>query len=382
MSFKLSAADAEEITENYLTVENGNLINFSWKTLDKFYPRYCKLRVDLNLYEGTKKDKFIDILASQSSEKQLMILEGLLRYIQFEKFSAEEKKLKKNGHDQILKLIKDLQGLKDSLEALKIKELDNIDTAFSSYKAIKILGEGGAGRVYLVENKLKQKFAIKFLNPDKVTTQKLKRFKNEVFFSLEIKHDNIIRALDFGFVKIKGNKYPFYVMPYMEKTFKNLIAETADPGQKLYYLNSILEALEHSHSTNTWHRDLKPENILYNHINGKLVLSDFGIAHIVEDFCRTEIETKEGARMGNFRYASPEQRNEGGSVDQRTDIYSLGLIINEMYTQEVPWGADYKRIIDVEPGFGFLDPLVDRMLKQNPNERISTIKEVKKELKL
>ena len=153
-----------------------------------------------------------------------------------------------------------------------------------------------------------------------------------------------------------------------------------DPHTKLDLYISLIEAVQYAHSTGCWHRDIKPENVMFDETNNELILTDFGIAHIVEDFIKTDVETKVGSRLANFQYASPEQRQAGGSVDHRSDIYSLGLILNELFTGNLPWGHDYQKIQSTTPDFEFLDPLVEKMLKQNPNERIQNLRELKNTL--
>ena len=166
-------------------------------------------------------------------------------------------------------------------------------------------------------------------------------------------------------------------MPYYPQTFRKIMVQIKDAHNKLDLYISLIDAVHYAHTTGCWHRDIKPENIMFDESNNELILTDFGIAHIVEDFIKTDIETKAGSRLANFQYASPEQRQVGGSVDHRSDIYSLGLILNELFTGNLPWGHDYQKIQSTNPDFEFLDLLVEKMLKQNPNERIQSLSELK-----
>ena len=84
------------------------------------------------------------------------------------------------------------------------------------------------------------------------------------------------------------------------------------------------------------HRDLKPENILCSEDLSLVAVADFGIADLPPDLMVTTLETRPGARMANFGYSAPEQRDGSGTVDHCADIYALGLILNEMFTQRVP----------------------------------------------
>jgi len=85
-------------------------------------------------------------------------------------------------------------------------------------------------------------------------------------------------------------------------------------------------------------------------------VADFGIAHFTRDVLIESVKTSDGARLCNFTYAAPEQRQRGASVDHRADIYALGLILNELFTTKIPLGADYVKIRDVALEFEWLDP--------------------------
>ena len=104
----------------------------------------------------------------------------------------------------------------------------------------------------------------------------------------------------------------------------------------------------------------------------------FGIAHFAEAELATLVVTKPKARLANFQYAAPEQRIKESKVDHRSDIYALGLILNEMYTGEIIQGAGYRTIASVAPDFEYLDQLVEQMIQQNPESRPHSIDDVKK----
>lgn len=124
------------------------------------------------------------------------------------------------------------------------------------------------------------------------------------------------------------------------------------------------------------HRDLKPENILHNKTSGKLTIADFGIAQLTEDLVATLVETAPSQRLANFQYAL--QSNGSRAYPLRyKPIYALGLILNELFTGLVPHGTQYRQIVDVDVWFGFLDPLIARMLSQEPSRRPDSIAEIK-----
>ncbi|MGB9244365.1 MAG: hypothetical protein WCC03_13505 [Candidatus Acidiferrales bacterium] len=109
------------------------------------------------------------------------------------------------------------------------------------------------------------------------------------------------------------------------------------------------------------------------------MVADFGIAHFEDEELLTAVETKNNERLANFLYSAPEQRVRGNRVDGKADVYALGLILNEMFTGAVPQGTAFRRVSDVAPDFGYLDGLIELMLRQDPSQR-PPIGDVKREL--
>lgn len=253
------------------------------------------------------------------------------------------------------------------------------ESAFNVYTVAKVIGEGGSGRVFSVRDTNEEEFALKCLFPDKVTGDRRKRFQNEIGFCSNPRHANIIQVLDSGFAEWNKQKCPFYVMLRYPFTLRNLIDEKLAPADVLPLFSQILDAVEAAHLLGVFHRDLKPENIVCDSTKKHLVVADFGIAHFEEEMLVTSVETQHGSRMANFCYSAPEQRTKTIPVDQRADIFALGLILNEMFTNSVPQGEGYKTIEVVAPEYLYLDPLVEDMIQHDPNKRLS-IKEFKKDL--
>lgn len=258
-------------------------------------------------------------------------------------------------------------------------KLPSFETPFETYQATKIIGEGGAGRVYEVTNSSGDILALKCLAPDRVTSERLKRFKNEIGFCQRHNHPNIIRVIDTGSISIKSVKCPFYIMKRYSGTLRTHMGRM-NPEEAMRAFSQVLDGVEAAHLVGVWHRDLKPENVLWNNNDKVLAVADFGIAHFEEEEIYTAVETKIAARMANFQYSAPEQRVRGAQVDRRADIFSLGLILNELFTGEVPQGAGFKRIGDMNAAHGYLDDIVDSMIQQNVQNRPESIEVVKKEL--
>jgi serine/threonine protein kinase len=259
------------------------------------------------------------------------------------------------------------------------KKLPSFETPFESYVATGIIGEGGAGRVYEVLNSANEQFALKCLVPERVTSERIKRFKNEIEFCQRQTHINIIRVIDTGIFVARDVKCPFYVMQRYSGTLRNLIG-SLKPEEILRLFSQILDGVEAAHLARVWHRDLKPENVLFGNKEKSAVIADFGIAHFEEDEIYTAVETKVAARMANFQYSAPEQRVRGAVVDRRADIFALGLILNEMFTGAVLHGVGYKKIGGIHGEYQYLDDLVEQMVQQDPSKRPESIEAIKKEL--
>lgn len=253
-------------------------------------------------------------------------------------------------------------------------------TAFSSYNEIGFLGEGGAGRVFAVEDADGTKWALKLLDPTRATTEKLKRFKNELVFCSQDRNEHIIRVVDHGLYSEGGTPAPFYVMPYYDSSLRALMKKGLAPDAVLPLYSQLLNGVEAAHLLGVIHRDIKPENVLYDTSQQRIVVADFGIARFTAEELHTAVETRDATRLANFQYAAPEQRVRGREVDHRADIYALGLILNEAYTGEVPQGTAYKLIAEVAPAYSYLDDLVSQMLRQSIDDRVPNIDTVKKEL--
>lgn len=259
---------------------------------------------------------------------------------------------------------------------VKAKQLEFV-TTFSKFVSTRLLGEGGSGYVYEAKDENEQKFAVKLLKKQGVTTDKRRRFKNEIAFCQRSTHPNIISVIDSGIFFDDGVAVPFYVMPFYDSSLRNLISTGLKPELIIRLFSQLLDGADAAHLQGIVHRDLKPENILYKTADGNLALADFGIARFTENELYTAVETKAQDRLANFLYAAPEQRVRGKNIDTRVDIYAIGLILNEMFTHEVPQGSGYKTIASVAPEYSYLDEIVDKMIRQISDERLNSIKEVK-----
>jgi serine/threonine protein kinase len=258
----------------------------------------------------------------------------------------------------------------------KLKKELSFETTFGIYVVDELIGEGGAGRVFGGVGPDDAKVALKVLD-ERTSTEKRRRFKNEIAFLSRNRHPNIVPVTDHGVSRGQEINGPFYVMPRYDGSLRDVMQESPSPERVLPLFSQILDGVEAAHLQQVVHRDLKPENILYDRGSGRLAIADFGIAQFSEELVATLVETAPSQRLANFQYAAPEQRAKGQTVAQQADIYALGLILNEMFTGAVPHGTQYRLIENVDKQFAFLDPLVASMLAQSPTGRPGTIGEVK-----
>lgn len=234
---------------------------------------------------------------------------------------------------------------------------------------LKHLKDGGNSSVWSakIDNKY---YAVKILNEE--SDNKKERFKKEAEFCKNAKHENLIPIYYYGEINYKL----CYVMELYDKNLADLIEDGISFEKCFKYIFQICSVLEFLHGQNIIHRDLKPENILVK--DDRVVLADLGIAH----FENTSITSKDDL-LANRGYAAPEQKIKGLSKDITTavDIFSLGMIMNEIFTRKKPEGSNFALISDVYPYLIDVNGLVERCMRQNPAER-PNIKEVSLELKL
>src|SRR3989449_2782087 len=203
------------------------------------------------------------------------------------------------------------------------------------YEILQILGEGGMGAVYkAMDRELSRPVALKVIRPDLAGNQAiLDRFKQELLLAREVTHKNVIRIYDLG----EAERMKFITMEYVEgKDLRTLINEKNKlaPEEAVEIMQQVCRALEAAHSVGIIHRDLKPQNVMRDK-SGRILVMDFGLARTLEG----DGMTQTGALVGTMDYMSPEQAL-GKELDQRSDLFALGLIFYELLTGKMPYKAD------------------------------------------
>src|SRR5437868_413138 len=203
------------------------------------------------------------------------------------------------------------------------------------YEILQILGEGGMGAVYKARDReLSRPVALKVIRPDLAGNQAiLDRFKQELLLAREVTHKNVIRIYDLG--EAEGVK--FITMEYVEgEDLRTLIHEKTKlaPEEAVEIMQQVCRALEAAHSVGIIHRDLKPQNVMRDK-SGRILVMDFGLARTLEG----DGMTQTGALVGTMDYMSPEQAL-GKELDQRSDLFALGLIFYELLTGKMPYKAE------------------------------------------
>ncbi|MDP1545966.1 MAG: protein kinase [Anaerolineales bacterium] len=247
------------------------------------------------------------------------------------------------------------------------------------------LGRGGMATVYRgYDPRFERDVAVKLLPPEMMHAdpQFRLRFEREAKIIAQLEHPSIVPVYDVG----EENNQPYFVMRYMGggSLSERIKAQTYTIEEAVKILEQLAPGLDEAHTKDIVHRDLKPGNILFTN-KGVPLISDFGIAK----FTQGEGNVTGSAIIGTPAYMAPEQAS-GESVDGRTDIYALGVILYEMLTGKQPYQADtplavaikhitepVPRILDVNPGLpNWMEKVIATSMAKSKDDRFSTAVEM------
>jgi eukaryotic-like serine/threonine-protein kinase len=264
-----------------------------------------------------------------------------------------------------------------------------INTLFDGrYRIVRKLGSGGMADVYLAEDEeLGRRIAIKILNDRHANDESfVERFRREAKNAAGLSHPNIVAIYDRG--EAEGTYY--IAMEYLDgRSLKELVVARGPLpiGDAIDATRQVLAALRFAHRKGVVHRDIKPHNVMAD-ADGRLKVTDFGIAR-----AGVSQMTEAGSIIGTAQYLSPEQAR-GSPVDQRSDLYSVGIVLYEMLTGKTPFTGETPVEIamkhlsdpprppslerpDISPD---LDMVVLRALAKHPEDRFQTAEEMDGEL--
>ncbi len=258
----------------------------------------------------------------------------------------------------------------------------------------RLVGSGGMGMVYLAEQtRPVRDVAVKVLRSglelqSTKNQEFLARFRREANVIARLDHIHIMPMYEYG----EQNGYAYLVMPYLSGgSLRDLLAQRGSfsPQEALRYIEQAAAALQYAHEHKIVHRDIKPGNILF-HADGRLVLVDFGIAHIMHDEHEPVELTLTSSEhfLGSVEYMAPEMVN-GRRVDHRTDIYELGIVLFQMLAGRVPFQGTTPLMIAVQhleeppPHLPQLNPaispaidaVVHKAIAKKPDERYQSARE-------
>jgi serine/threonine protein kinase/TolA-binding protein len=253
--------------------------------------------------------------------------------------------------------------------------------AIGRYQILAELGSGGMGTVYKgLQPSLNREVAIKILPRGfSSDAELLARFLRESAAIASLNHPHIIQIIDRG--EEKGLYY--FVMEFMDgPSLESLLKEGKLPAPRaVEIVCQVARALEFAHAHGVIHRDIKPSNILLNRNRAVAKLADFGIARLAAEGMDSTI-TQSQRSLGTMNYMSPEQRRDAGTVDRRSDIYSLGVVFYQMLTGELPLGSfrlPSHRDRRISPR---IDGIIVKCLRARPEERYASAGELLKDLAL
>jgi len=274
------------------------------------------------------------------------------------------------------------------MPAFDDSQKDLTGKTISHYKILRKLGEGGIGVVYLAEDiNLGHQVAIKFLRDEYANDPSLnERFRLEAKVLLKLAHENIVRFFEFAKYQIAEGQHKFYiVMEYVEgySLREKLAAQKGALSiqQEFEIIIPVCEGLRVAHQKGITHRDIKPENILIDK-QGTLKISDFGLAKLKGG----TLISLGGFPIGTPAYMSPEQ-TEAKELDQRSDIFSLGIVLYELITRQQPFnGGSLQEVYDAirnkrpNPLTQYrkdipegLQKILDKALAKTPRQRYQNI---------
>lgn len=250
---------------------------------------------------------------------------------------------------------------------------------FPGFEISALIARGGMGAVYQARQlSLSRTVAIKLLPFDLGAHEDFaERFRREAIALARLKHPHIVTVYDYG--QADDGHY-FMVMEFVEGTDLATRLHTGGPlppEEALRIVRQVCEALHYAHSQGVVHRDIKPANILLD-ASGQVKVSDFGIAQFAYDQTTAHL-TVTGTLLGTPAYTAPEQLLPQGPVDHRADIFSVGVMLYELLTGQLPRGV-FRPVAELVPAARGLDAVLARAMQSEPDRRQRDVLELSVDL--
>ncbi|MBL8747213.1 MAG: serine/threonine protein kinase [Phycisphaerae bacterium] len=221
--------------------------------------------------------------------------------------------------------------------------------SFGNYRLLSLLGEGGMGVVYLAEQaRTRRRVALKLVRAGLASPRVLRRFELEVQALGRLEHPNIARIFEAGTAETATGAQPFFAMEFVKgaSITEHAALNRLSIADRLRLMIEVCAAVQHAHLKGVIHRDLKPGNVLVTD-EGRVKVLDFGVARLSEGDASATMATQAGQMVGTLPYMSPEQLlADPDSVDTRSDVYSLGVILYEMLTGCLPHDFSSRSLAD------------------------------------
>ena len=213
---------------------------------------------------------------------------------------------------------------------------DRIQTALGTgYRVEEELGGGGMSRVFLASDvRLGRRVVVKVLPPELAAGASVDRFEREIHLAAGLQHPHIVPLLTAG----SSDDLFYYIMPFIEgESLRTKLTREGElpVAEALRILRDVLDALAYAHRQHVVHRDIKPDNVLLS--QGHALVTDFGVAKAVAESTGKSTITSMGVALGTPLYMAPEQAAASRNIDQRADIYSVGVLAYEMLCGRTPF---------------------------------------------
>ncbi len=299
----------------------------------------------------------------------------------------------------------------DAEDALDVPVRSTEPTRIGKYRIRGLCGSGGMGTVYDAEQESpSRRVALKVIRSDATRPELLRRFRRETEILARLQHPGIAQIFEAGEFEQDGATRPFFAMEYVDGLAVTDFAKKRDldVGARIGLFLQICEAIQYAHGQGVVHRDLKPDNIFVLEASdvsdeststwGQPKILDFGVARLNDADARATVATNAGALLGSVIYMSPEQASGNvEAIDARSDLYSLGVVLFELLSGELPYQIhqmpladalhairhdDATRLGSVAPGLrGDLETIVGKCLEKDPDRRYATVAHLSDDLR-